>query len=229
MKIHILQHAYFETPGFIDDWAISKGHTLTYTNFDMAFTIPFPTNIDLLIIMGGPMSINDEDKYSWLREEKDYISDMIDKRKKVLGICLGSQLIADAMGEKVYKNTEKEIGWFDVSKNQSTDSPLFDVLPDKFTAFHWHGDTYDVPRGCDKLFTSDATANQAFSFKNRVFALQFHLEIKPENIDLMFENCRSDISEGDFVQSEESIIADKSHFEKNKDLIFKIMDVIEKL
>lgn len=227
MKIHILQHANFETPGYILDWVKDKGHKLSFTNFSEAFTFPFPTDVDLLIIMGGPMSISDEDKYSWLVEEKEYISEMISKRKKLIGICLGSQFIAEALGAKVYDNTQKEIGWFDIKAQEDND--LLNILPKEITAFHWHGQTYDLPIACDRLFSSDATLNQGFIYKNRVLAMQFHLEIKPEGVIDMMEACRNDLTEGEFVQTEKAILAEKAYFQKNKRILFKILDYMEEV
>lgn len=227
MRIHILQHANFETPGYILDWAKTKDHKVSFTNFFEAFTFPFPTDIDMLIIMGGSMSISDEDKYSWLVEEKEYITEMISKRKKVIGICLGSQLIAEALGAKVYDNKQKEIGWFNIISQGEND--LKDLLPKEIKAFHWHGQTYDLPIACKRIFSSNATMNQGFIYKNRVLALQFHLEIKPEGIIDMMEACRSDLTEGKFIQSEKAILAEKAYFQNNKRLLFKILDYMEEV
>jgi len=225
MKIHILQHANFETPGYILDWAKTKDHKISFTNFFEAFTFPFPSDIDMLVVMGGPMSISDEDKYSWLVEEKEYISEMISKRKKVVGICLGSQLIAEALGAEVYANTQKEIGWFNIKAQSEND--LLNLLPEEITAFHWHGQTYDLPIACDRLFSSEATLNQGFLYKNRVLAMQFHLEIKPEGVIDMMEACRNDLTEGKFVQTEKNILAEKAYFQNNRRLLFKILDFME--
>lgn len=227
MKIHILQHANFETPGYILDWAKAKEHKISFTNFFEAFSFPFPSNIDMLIVMGGPMSITDVNKYSWLVEEKEYLSEMISKRKKVIGICLGSQLIAEALGAKVYDNIQKEIGWFNI--RAQADNDLLNLLPEEITAFHWHGQTYDLPIACERLYSSDATLNQGFIYKNRVLALQFHLEIKPEGVIDIIEAGRNDLTEGEFVQSEKTILAEKAHFQNNRRVLFKILDYMEEL
>ncbi|NOY51259.1 MAG: type 1 glutamine amidotransferase [Chlorobi bacterium] len=227
MKIHILQHVSFEPPAYIADWALAKGHELSFTKFHEAFTIPFPEDIDMLIIMGGPMSVSDEDKHSWLIEEKKYLARLISKKKKVLGICLGSQLIADALGSRIYDNTEKEIGWFDIEKNKGSGNKLLGILPNKIRALHWHGQTYDLPKRCERLFSSETTSNQGFVYNNRVFAFQFHLEVSPSGLKNLIEFAGEDLTDGKYVQSPEQMCSNENLFAESKDLLFKILDYIE--
>jgi len=226
MKIHILLHADFEGPGYVFDWAKENNHSISFTKFYEAFSIPLPTDIDFLIIMGGPLSIDEESKYAWLVGEKDYISEMINKGKKVLGICLGSQLVADALGSDVYDNAEKEIGWFPIKKNPNINNSWVKSLPDDLVAFHWHGQTYDLPDGCERLFSSQATKNQGFVFNNKVYGIQLHLEIRSVDLNEMVKIMHEDLTEGRYVHTASEIMGEKCHFSPNKKALFSLLDHI---
>ena len=144
-----------------------------------------------LIFLGGPMSVNDGLPY--LRQEMDLILAAIERQKPVLGICLGSQLIAKALGARVYRNPTKEIGWFDIHLTEAGGGdPLFAGVNPRETVFHWHGETFDLPAGAARLAYSDACANQAVRFGGAVYGLQFHLEVTPAMIAdwcTQDENC----------------------------------------
>ena len=132
--------------------------------------------------MGGPMSVNDD--LPWLGDEMQAIRDTIQRGKPVLGICLGAQLIAKALGARVYRNPVKEIGWAPVYWTEQTAAdPLFDGFSHPETVFHWHGETFDLPYGAERLAYSDACANQAFRIAGNVYALQFHPEVTPAIIE----------------------------------------------
>ena len=120
MKIHILQHVSFEPAGMITDWAKLHQHSLSYSFlFEKEICWPARNDMDMLVMMGGPMGVNEEDKFEWLKEEKRFIKDVIAADKIVLGICLGSQLLAEALGARVYPDKEKEIGFSLSLKQQS--------------------------------------------------------------------------------------------------------------
>ncbi len=194
LRIHYFQHVPFEGLGCIENWIDEQGHVLSSTKFYQNDSLPALDDIDWLIIMGGPMGVYDESKYDWLKAEKKFIDLAIKADKKVIGICLGSQLIAEALGSKVYPNHEKEIGWFpiritaDGQKNR-----LLSSLPESFEVFHWHGDTYDLPRGAKCLLESAGCKNQAFLYSDRVLALQFHFEVTAETIKEMVLHGREEL------------------------------------
>ena len=224
MKIHFLQHAHFEDPGYLIDWVETNGHSHSSSYLFKNETLPGMEEFDLLIIMGGPMNIYEEEKYPWLAAEKKFIKKAIDSGKKVLGICLGSQLIADALGAKVYPNKHKEIGWFPVYKNEFNCFNCTRYHEREITSFHWHGETFDLPEGASRLFSSEATPNQAFAIGENVIALQFHWEVKKENIEKMIQFSGSDITQGRFVQSEKELLNEEidysiAHQNLNKILI----------
>lgn len=169
MRIHYLQHVPFEGLASIEQWAIKKDYILSATKFYNGDTLPSVDDLDWLIVMGGSMNIYEDDEYPWLRLEKHFIAEAIKKNKIVIGICLGSQLIADVLGSKVYKGQEKEIGWYPIQvTTEAQKSAVFASLPASLTVFHWHGDIFDLPPDALRLAYSEVCANQAFIYGDRV-------------------------------------------------------------
>ena len=205
MRIHYLQHVDFEDPAEILNWASQKKHDVTCTRLYNNEGLPDIKDFDALVVMGGPMSTNEEELYPWLKDEKKFINESIRHEKIVLGICLGAQLIAEAEGSRIFKNKHKEIGWFPVEIQKH---PL--LFPDEIsalTAFHWHGDTFEIPQGYQHIAESEACKNQGFiSNDGRVTALQFHLESSKQSINNLIKNAASDLTPGDYVQNAEEII-----------------------
>ena len=203
-----MQHVPFEGLGTIESWLKINGCETTNTKLFEADEFPSLKDIDLLVIMGGPMSVNDEDKYPWLIREKKIIYQAIKSDKSVLGICLGAQLIASAMGAKVYKNPVKEIGWFPVCGIPASDKSVFS-FPGSLKVFHWHGETFDLPAGAKRLAESAVCKNQGFQLGKKVIALQFHLETTPESARSLVQNCREELVPGAFIQMEDEILSAK--------------------
>jgi GMP synthase-like glutamine amidotransferase len=204
MRAHVLQHVPFEGLGSIEPWLVARGAAIGYTRFFAQDPLPSLDKVDFLIAMGGPMSVNDETALPWLKPEKQTIRQAIARDIPVLGVCLGAQLIASALGAPVYQNPVKEIGWFPI---QSTDPAGVYRLPSECTAFHWHGETFDVPPGAVRLSGSAVCANQAFQLKTNVIGLQFHLEVTRENVEAMIENCRHELVPNAHVQTAAEILA----------------------
>lgn len=213
MKIHSLQHVSFEGLGSIENWAIANNHSLSSTKLYANGSLPLIDDIDCLIIMGGPMNIYEENKYPWLIGEKKLIEQAIQKDKIVLGICLGSQLIADVLGAKVYKGEYQEIGWFPIIMTDEAQKTTFSLLLDKSPVFHWHGDTFDLPENTTRLAYSEACQNQAFIYRKKVLALQFHLESTPESISQMIKHCSDELIEGKYIQKPEEILSNNHNFQ----------------
>ncbi len=227
MKIHILQHVSFENPGTILDWAKERNYPVRFTQLYRHESLPDPDEIDLLIIMGGPMNLDETQKYPWLGQEKAFLKKTLASGKKMLGICLGAQLLAETLGAKVFPNNQKEIGWFPIRKNDTAGHEMLKLFKEEtLPAFHWHGDTFDLPENADHLFLSQATGNQAFVWNNQVFGLQFHWEVKPENVQLLLENSAADLTDEPFVQHPEEMLADAEKFTIARKNLFRLLDFV---
>jgi GMP synthase-like glutamine amidotransferase len=214
MKIHVLQHVPFESLGSIGQWVEDGGHQVTFNRLYQGDRPPKPGQFDWLIVLGGPMGVYDEDQYPWLVEEKQAIEAAIRAEKTVLGICLGAQLIAVALGKRVTKNPEREIGWHPLRLLQAAaHTSLFSFFPDELPVFQWHGDTFEIPDTAIALASSEACANQGFLYGRRVVGLQFHLETTPAAAQALIENCPGDMTPGRYVQKPEEILASPRHFE----------------
>ena len=161
------------------------------------------TGLRGLIVMGGPMGVYEADRYPFLRSEQDLIRKAADSGVPVLGICLGAQLVAAALGARVYPGPRKEIGWYAVERVETID-PVMRTLPLSFMAFHWHGDTFDLPEGAVRLFRSSLYENQAFRWGRNVYALQFHFEVNAAMIDewLNDPGCRAELAGVPELQAE---------------------------
>lgn len=177
MRVHWLQHAEHEELGCIAPWLAARDHRVRRTRLHDGDPPPAPDEFDWLIVMGGPMNIYEHDRYPWLIHEKKLIRDACVTDKKVLGICLGAQLLADVLGGRTTRNRHEEIGFFDVAlTDEGSRNRLFADLPPSFPAFHWHADTFALPSGAGNLLKSDACVNQAFA-AGQSLGLQFHLEV----------------------------------------------------
>jgi len=229
LKIQTLQHVPFEGLGCIDQWITTKGHTVNYTKLYDNPQFPVLDEFDWLIVMGGPMGVYDEAMYPWLKEEKEFIRRAIESGKTIVGICLGSQLIAEVLGAKVYPNKRKEIGWFDIQKTEFAKSqPLLEQIEEQFTVFHWHGDTFDLPAGSERLFSSAVCLNQAFLYKKKVLGLQFHFEVTSHTLKEMIENGMSELVEDKTIQSATKILEQTNYIDSNNQKMFQILDYLEK-
>lgn len=211
MRAHYFQHVPFEGLGSIESWLVSNGYELTGTRFYESADLPQPGAIDFLVIMGGPMSVNEEGAHPWLALEKQFVRDVMALGKPVLGVCLGAQIIAGAMGANVFPNSVKEIGWIPIHATPGTGDLAFRFpafrFPSSEIVFHWHGETFDLPKGAIRLARSEACENQAFQLGRRVIGLQFHLETTPELANGIVTNCRNELVPSTFVQKEDEILS----------------------
>lgn len=205
MRAHFLQHVPFEGLGSIEPWLRGTGYEISSTAFYDSAELPNAEDIDLLIIMGGPMSVNDEADYPWLIAEKQFIKQVIELEKPSLGICLGAQLIATAMGGSVSPNPVTEIGWFPIQAVESTCETAF-KFPNETTVFHWHGETFSLPAGAVHLAQSAGCKNQAFQLGHNVIGLQFHLETTPTSALAIVNHCNNELVNGKYIQTELEIL-----------------------
>ena len=175
----------------------------------------------LLIVLGGPQSVNDS--LTFLRDEEQLIRDFVSKEKPVLGICLGSQLIAKAFGANVHPSEKKEIGFYDDLVINDTNSKLFSGFKNPFTVFHWHGDTFELPKNSVRLVHSKNYQNQAFQLQTAV-GLQFHLEVDANMVNLWLNKTEEKLENIPYIKPEkirQDVIANISIVRKNMETFYK--------
>ncbi|MBN1533610.1 MAG: amidotransferase [Spirochaetes bacterium] len=211
MKALFLKHVPFEGPAglgkMLDDMGIAYRGCQIYEGEEF----PDHGSYDLLFVMGGPMGVYDEAVYPWLTRELAWLDGALKADKKIIGICLGAQLLARTLGAAVRSNGVSEIGWFPVCRvAEAAAAPL----PERFTPFHWHGDTFDIPGGAVHLARSVACENQAFLYGSNVLGLQFHLEATLEGIDDLFRHCSAECDRGGpYIQGVRELLVAK-HLEQ---------------
>lgn len=227
MRFLIIQHVNFEGPANIETWITSKSFRVKTIKPYLGDNFPALDTFDNLIIMGGPMSVHDEHQHPWLSAEKSFIFNTIeDQSKKIMGICLGSQLIALVLKTPVYRNSQTEIGWHPVKLDEAEFmSQLGLQTPAEETVFHWHGEAYDLPYGATLLASSETTRVQAYILEKRILGLLFHLEMNEDAIESIIKFARADLEQaGKFIQEEGRIRAEKYHTEINKSFLFSILE-----
>jgi GMP synthase-like glutamine amidotransferase len=223
MRAHFLQHVPFEDLGSIVGWLDRQGAATTATRFFLGEPLPDVRQCDLVIAVGGPMSVNDEAVLPWLKAEKEFLRSVMRRGIPVLGICLGAQLIANSLGARVYPNPQKEIGWFPIDAVAAPNRSF--EFPSPCVAFHWHGETFELPDGAVRLARSAACENQAFQIGQRVIGLQFHLETTPAIAASLLESSRDEMVPGPYVQSEDDIrTAPAAHYAAANALMERVLE-----
>jgi GMP synthase-like glutamine amidotransferase len=226
MRAHVLQHVPFEDVGSMADWLSGRHAVTTYTRFHASPQLPGLDGIDLVIVMGGPMSVNDTHAHPWLVSEQAFIKEAVERGTAVIGVCLGAQAIAAALGARVFPNACKEIGWFPVEAVPVEGNDAL-ALPVRFDAFHWHGETFDLPPGAVHLARSAACEHQAFQFGRNVIGLQFHLETTPESAGQLIEHCRAELVNEPCIQSEDVMRSTARHvYERTNALMAQVLEYV---
>ena len=178
-KVLVCQHVAYEILGTLNPLLKEHGLRIRYVNFDRhPHSHPRLEGYDALVILGGPMNLDQSDEYRHLIHEIELIKMALEEDIPILGICLGAQLIAAALDATIRRNPVKEIGWYDLCLTEAgkTD-PLLAPLTKCKKIFQWHGDTFDIPKGAVHLAKTRDCPNQAFRYGNKVYAFQFHLEV----------------------------------------------------
>lgn len=212
LRIQVFQHVPFEDIGSLEPWAESRGHGVSYTRFHAGDGPPPPESYDWLVVMGGPMGVHDEDKLPWLKGEKRGIEAALKAGKSVLGVCLGAQLMADVLGARVARNRHPEIGWHPVELGARAQRTwMAEAFPPRFTAFHWHGDAFEIPSGAVSLGASEACEHQGFLYGHNALALQFHPEVTGAGVEDLLRECAHELTARPFVQDAAAIRAGIRH------------------
>jgi len=199
-----LQHVPFEGPARLAPLLRERGFEVVVVPVFEGGDLPTLGAGDVVVVTGGPMSVNDVEDHPWLDDEIQWIGAALDTGQPVLGICLGSQLIARALGAGVAPNAEREIGWFGVEP--VGDEPLARALTAPPRVLHWHGDRWELPRGARLLVRSEGCDHQAFAVGAAVLGIQYHLEMDHAAVAALVENCPDDLAPGRWVQSAPEIL-----------------------
>lgn len=225
MKILLLQHDPLDGPGALLEWAVERGHIVTSCLMGEE-SLPPIGSFDLLVGLGGPMGAYDEEKYPWLIAEKEYLRRTFAAGKKILGLCLGCQMLADALGGKAFRHTHKEFGWQPiVPLPEGTEWFGTDKV---FPAFQWHGDTYTLPPGAVQLARNEAAEQQAFLLERdgggKALGLQFHLEWTEQMAREALGEPGVAPPASPYVQTPEEILSDLTLFGSARERFFAMLD-----
>ncbi|WP_125772301.1 type 1 glutamine amidotransferase [Companilactobacillus furfuricola] len=220
MRINILQHTPNEGAGSILEWAKLHHHDV-YTYYPGFFNgvLPAADETDMLVILGGPISPNDQDQF--IRDERVLIKELLEQDKPIFGACFGAQQISKALGYPVGKSPVKEVGWGEVTLQSSA----IPDLPNKLSVIHWHEEMFEIPKQAELLFSSPGLKNQGFVLGHHVVGLQFHLEPEIENVREMAINDFPYLAGSIFDQTAQEVI-DRPVPQENKACMFKILDFI---
>lgn len=224
IRIHYLEHAAHETPGLIAEWAHEREHAVSGSRLYLGEPIPRHEYMDVLIILGGPMSVHNVGMYPWLKEEKHFIEQAIELNMPMLGICFGSQLIAEVLGSDVYPMNHKEIGFYPVTLTPDGQAhPVVSALPHHFNTFHWHGETYGIPQSARLIARSNACLHQGFTLGENIIGLQFHPEVTPKLVENFVTAGEAELDGARYTQ-EASVMLEKADTNELRGALFELLD-----
>lgn len=224
MQFHAIIHAPFETLGAIENWILEKGHSLSVTHSYQGEQLPEPSQFDFLILMGGPQSPLQLDKFPYLAHEIELCKKAIQANKIVLGICLGAQIIGESLGAKTGQSPNKEIGVYPIQVTKEGElDPLFKQFPKQFAVMHWHNDMPGLTKETVLLAQSEGCPRQAFRYGDRVYGFQFHLEMTSELVNGMIKHSEP-ILPGRYVQSASELM--QANFSPINQKIYLALDYL---
>lgn len=228
MRIHFLEHETYEGDTNIDLWAQKNNFELNRTFLFKNVSFPSMDEYDLLVVTGSLVHVWEVDKHAWLAPEKDYIKKAVQKGKVILGLCFGAQLLAEALGSRVFVNNHTEIGWHNIQLTSAgLDNSIFQNLPEEFMSFHWHSAHFSLPPGCSRLAFSRASENQAFVCDSApLIGLQFHPEFTLDLIRRYLGEYGEGWPEGPYVEPLKSVMEQTESIPDTYWLMEKILDNI---
>jgi GMP synthase-like glutamine amidotransferase len=222
MQIQYLQHVPFEGPGALREWAGTRGHDFAGTLLFEGEPLPDAGAVDMLVVLGGPMGVGDDEP--WLRAERELLREVLATGGQVVGVCLGAQQLAAALGADVQAHDRPEVGWFPVEATDAATETCFGALPDEYPVLHWHGDRFAVPAAATLTATSEACRTQAFvGADGRALGLQFHLEATPESVQRLVD-ATDELPAGAWVQSREQLLDAGAPYERLHENLFALLD-----
>lgn len=208
MNILFITHASFEKAGSIELWAKKNNHITREVKPYAGETLPAIDDYDMLIVMGGPQSPIKIEKSPYLKDEIELIKQALNKKKKIIGVCLGAQLIAEALGAKTERSPNKEIGMYPVELiGDVGNDPVFKNFPSKFDVMHWHSDMPGLIDDIELLAKSEGCPRQIFRFGDRVYGFQCHFELTKELVENMVEHCGGDLKAGKYVMTSQELMS----------------------
>ncbi|MFH5810188.1 type 1 glutamine amidotransferase [Companilactobacillus sp. FL22-1] len=219
MRINVLQHTPNERPGMIQDWSQKNGYEMYIYHPYQFGHLPTADQTDMLVILGGPMSPNDD--FAWIEQERVLIQQLMAADKPIFGVCFGAQQVVKTLGYQISKAPAKEVGFAPVYRRDVK----FLNIPEELNVLHWHEEMFEIPKEAQLLFSSDAVENQGFILNHRVVGLQFHLEPKPDNVREMVVNDFSYL-EGSVLHQSQSDILQAKISDDNKQTLYKLLDYI---
>ncbi len=231
MRLHLLEHEpFYIRRSNITLWAEKKGYSVDCTDVFKGANLPSQKNFDWLIVLGGFQHAWEERKHPWLKAEKAFISDALSKDKIMLGICFGAQLLAEALGGRVFSNEKEEIGWYEVTvSEEGIDSFLLKSVPPKFLTFHWHSDHFTLPPHCSRLAFSKPTANQAFIADNcRAAGLQFHPEYTIEQVRYFANEYGHEWRKDRYVAGKDAVLSQSGQITDTYWLMERLLDNMQR-
>ncbi len=228
MNILFVTHASFEKPGSIETWVKRNNHNSIEVCPYAGQSLPAIDNFDMLVVMGGPQSTIEIDKSPYLKDEIELIKQALNMNIRIVGVCLGAQLISEALGAKTERSPNKEIGMYPVDLlDGARQDPIFSDFPVKFEVMHWHSDMPGLTDGIKLLAKSEGCPRQIYRFGDRVYGFQCHFELTRELVATMIEHCESDLKAGKYVMTSEQLMAlDYSKINAQMD---KVLDYLSNL
>lgn len=224
MKIQFIQHSAADRPAVAAEIALELGHQCETIRVNRETPPPDSVEADVLMLFGGAISFTKGVPHPpWVQQEQELIRQYVNKNRRVLGICLGSQMIATALGASVRRNEQPEVGFHQVRQVEQASEMVAGVFPREFTIFHWHQDTFGIPDGAVRVFESDACANQGFSIDDRVFGFQFHLEADEKTVRAFVAVSSLLEKQGPHVQSESSILQGVGHLQSQRGIFERFL------
>lgn len=231
MNLYVFQHVPYEGSGAIADWAQARGYAVHTTHWYKSGTQPPQlSEVDFLVIMGGPMSVHDTTEHPWLLEEKAFLRTYLATGRPVIGVCLGGQLLAQAMGGSISPNPVAEIGWYPVDLTAEARS-LWPQLPQQLTPLHWHKETFSLPKEASLLFTNSTCVNQGFLARGNLLGLQFHMEANEDSTRAIVNACPGGIvpnptGSPSVCNAQQALAGIREHSQTVRTALFTILDTL---
>ncbi|OUX52489.1 MAG: hypothetical protein CBE43_00455 [Rhodopirellula sp. TMED283] len=207
MRVLVIQHSAADSLAAAEAVIAELGHEVITIRIDYQHPIPKSVDCDAMIMLGGPYPLTMKNRPDWIADEQELVRRYMDGGQRILGICLGAQIIASALGAPVRRNAQAELGWHTIRRTSVPSSLVDESLPARMTVFQWHRDTFDMPNGAQHLYESDGCRNQAFSLEDRVYGFQFHLEADLRTIQTFLTVSKYRKLAGKGIQTEAEIMA----------------------